>query len=174
MSGFLNSIVRGAGMSIGRNLVGDFGRRKESKNEATNVYSSNELECWSHKGYEEGDVEFTYDKNSNWGRQYLKWYMWPVSVFNSLLFITPLFYISNVYHVFIKKHQMHFYDFKWNTYKVSDRRAKSGIREIKILDMVYSNSVTNAPYLRTKIETALQFILVSWFPITILIYNLTK
>ena len=31
MSGFLNSVVRGAGMSIGRNLVGDFGRSKQTK-----------------------------------------------------------------------------------------------------------------------------------------------
>ena len=30
MSSFLNSIVRGAGMSIGRNLVGDFGRRNSN------------------------------------------------------------------------------------------------------------------------------------------------
>jgi hypothetical protein len=172
MSGFLNSIVRGAGMSIGRNLVGDFGRRKETPKKS--VYNSNELECWSHKGYEENDVEFTYDAGSNWNRQYIKWYMWILSIFNGLLFITPLFYISNVYNVFFKKHQIHFYTFKWNTYKVSDRRSKSGVREIKNLDMVYDKSVSNPPYLRTKIETMLEFLLVSWFPITILIYNLTK
>jgi hypothetical protein len=32
MSSFFNSIVRGAGMSIGRNLVGNFGRRNSNSN----------------------------------------------------------------------------------------------------------------------------------------------
>jgi hypothetical protein len=48
MSGFLNSIVRGAGMSIGRNLVGDFGRSKKSTTSSTsNRYydrAENEME----------------------------------------------------------------------------------------------------------------------------------
>ena len=30
MSGFLNSIVRGAGFTIGRNIVGDFGKSKKT------------------------------------------------------------------------------------------------------------------------------------------------
>jgi len=168
----VNAITRGFGFRIGSNLANSL---MEPKQKATNkIVTIDELECWSHKGYEAGDVEFTYDKGSHWNRQYIKWYMWPVSLFNGLLFITPLFYISDLYNVFIKKHQIHFYTFKWNTYKVSDRRSKSGIREIKNLDMVYDKSVVNPPYLRTKIETIIQFLLVSWFPLAILIYNLTK
>jgi hypothetical protein len=46
MSGFLNSIVRGAGMSIGRNLVGDFGRSKKSTTTSNRYYdrAENEME----------------------------------------------------------------------------------------------------------------------------------
>jgi hypothetical protein len=46
MSGFLNSIVRGAGMSIGRNLVGDFGRSKKSNTSSNRYYdrAENEME----------------------------------------------------------------------------------------------------------------------------------
>jgi hypothetical protein len=46
MSGFVNSIVRGAGMSIGRNLVGDFGRIKKPTTSSHRYYdrAENEME----------------------------------------------------------------------------------------------------------------------------------
>jgi hypothetical protein len=169
--GLFNSIVRGFGHKVGSSIATSVINGVQSNNV---VSSSSELECYSKLGYQEGDVEIMYDKGSHWNRQYVKWYMWPASIFNGLFFITPLFYISDLYNVFVKKHKMYFYDLKWNTYKVSDRRSKTGIREIKNLDMVLSKTIDNKPYLRTKIETILQFLLVSWFPLTILIYNLTK
>ena len=44
MSGFINSIVRGAGMSIGRNLVGDLGRIKKPTASSHRYYDRAETE----------------------------------------------------------------------------------------------------------------------------------
>lgn len=166
----VSAITRGFGFRIGSNFANSL---MEPKQKVTNnVATIDELECWSHKGYAEGEVEII--KDINWRSKRQKWYMWPVHIFNGCFFITPLFYIKDTYNIFFKNYYLHFYDFKWNTYKVSDRRAKTGIREVKNLDMIHSKSVIDTPPLRNKIETIIVFVLVCWLPIFLLIFNLTK
>jgi len=147
MSGFLNSVVKGAGMSIGRNLVGDFGKSKKP----TSYQKSSELECYSNYGYQEGDVEITYSRD--YKKDFLAWYLYPVAiVISAIPFIGLLFNLKFFYQIFLKNNKMFFWDFKWNTITVSDRRTKSGIKDIKILQKDISRIERHYPYLRNKIE----------------------
>jgi hypothetical protein len=144
MSNLTSSIVRGFGFTIGRSAANTLLSAPKNKE----VQKSTEIECWSHKGYEENDVEIIYQYDYH-GKK-LKWYSW-------LIFLIPLLNlfksIPYFYNVFIKKNKMYFYDMKWTTYKVSDGRVKGGIKEVKKLQPELSRVEIYPPYLRNKIES---------------------
>jgi len=147
-SQFINSATR----QVGRNVANDvyYGNR-------TSTVKSKDLICYSTHGYQEGDCRILYDKQ--WKGEFTKWYAWPIMSIAGLIpylgVLFSFFWVPNLFRTFFKKYQMHFYDFKWNTYKVQDKRTKEGIREIKNLDMVYSSSHDNPPQLRNKVEAIL-------------------
>jgi hypothetical protein len=162
----LKSIVRGFGFTVGRraadSMIDNLNQKNSPRTSSTSVKDKT---CMSHLGYEENDVEIMYD--IKWNKEYVKWYEWPLYLFIPVI---PVFYaLSRAYKTFVKKYQLHFYDMKWNTYTISDNRAKSGTREIKKLEPVFDKSAPNTPYTRNKIEAILALILV--IPINLLIFT---
>jgi len=147
-----NQFINSAARQVGRNVANDVYYRNR-----TSTVKSKDLICYSTQGYQEGDVEIIQDKN--WRREFTKWYAWLIMSIAGLVpylgVLVSFFWVPNLFRTFFKKYQMHFYNFKWNVYKVQDKRTKEGIREIKNLDMVYSSSSNNPPYLRNKVEAIL-------------------
>jgi hypothetical protein len=160
----VNAITRGFGFRIGSNLANSLMTPKERV--SNKVSTIDELECWSHKGFEEGDVDIV---KTNWTTYQLAWYSYPLAIISGALVIPFLWYIKDLYFVFVKKHQMHFYDFKWNTYKVSDRRSKSGTRDVKNLEPVYCKTVSDSVPLRNKLERSIRFSLAAMTGLPVLI-----
>lgn len=164
MSNLTSSIVKGFGFTLGRKAANSLlegpSREKVSK--------SSEIDCWSHRGYQENDVEILYDYD--YYKKQIKWYSW-------ILFLIPVINlfksIPYFYNVFIKKNKVYFYDMKWTFFKVSDGRVKGGIKEIQKLQPELSKSEVFPPYTRNKVESvvALTISLVLSFPIFIGIYQ---
>lgn len=159
MSTFVNSIVRGAGFTIGRNLVGDFGKSKSVK---TTHSKSSDLRCYSHEGYSEGDVEITYTRDFT--KDYIPWYLYPVAfIISAIPYLGLLMYLRFIYLIFVKKHKMFFWEYKWVTHTISDKRTKSGIREVQILEKDITRIEKHKPTLRNKIEMLLVLLVSIYF-----------
>lgn len=146
MSNLTSSIVRGFGFTIGRKVANSL-IEPSAKNQ---VYKSNEVDCWSHKGYEENDVEITYDYN--YYKKQIKWYGW-------VMFLIPILNlfksIPYFYNVFIKKNMVYYYDMKWVTFKISDGRVKGGIKEVQKLKPELGKVEVYPPYTRNKVEASI-------------------
>ena len=167
MSNLTSSIVRGFGFSLGRAAANSLLQPSQSKEIVLDTVS--DIECMSHKGYEENDVEILND--IRWKKQFIRWWAWPfVAIIPIINIIMALIYC---YKVFIKTYNLHFYDLKWNTYKVSDGRTKSGFREVKKLEMEYNKSEIDLPYTRNKIE-AIVSLLISLILTIPMIYGVIK
>jgi hypothetical protein len=154
-----SSIVRGFGFTLGRkaaNVAIDYTSQSPQK--------SSQIDCWSHNGYQEGDVEIFYDYD--YLRKQIKWYQW-------VLFVIPIVgllkSLSYFYNVFLKKNMVKYYDMKWETFTVSDGRTKSGIREIKKLKPQLGKVEVAPPYLRNKIESIVALLITLLFNLPILI-----
>ena len=163
MSNLTSSIVRGFGFTLGRKAATSL-INSSSKNQ---VYKSSEIDCWSHKGYEENDVEISYDYD--YLRKQIKWYAWIIF----LIPIVNLFKsIPYFYNVFIKKNKIYYYDMKWESFKISDGRVKGGIKEVQKLKPELSKVDVYFPYTRNKVESviALSISLLLSTPIFIGIY----
>ena len=153
MSTLTSSIVRGFGFTVGKTAANALLQPKPVPVNKTATGTG----CYSHLGYQEGDVEITYDKN--WKKSYVGFFGW-------LFYL--LFPFLNVWVAFIKlistfspNTYMHFYEMKWNQYQVSDARFKSGIREVKILQPEFVKSVVDTPRTRNKVEAVIAF-MISW------------
>ena len=163
MSNLTSSIVRGFGFTLGRKAANSL-IDSSSKNQ---VYKSNEIDCWSHQGYEENDVEISYDYN--YYAKQLKWYSW-------IMFIIPIYNLFKsvpyFYNVFLKENKIYYYDMKWTTFKVSDGRVKGGIKEIQKLKPELSKVEVYPPDKRNKVESiiALTISFVLSLPIFVGIY----
>jgi hypothetical protein len=143
MSNLTSSIVRGFGFTLGRKAANSL-IESSSNNQ---VYKSTELDCWSHRGYEENDVEILYDYD--YYKKQIKWYSW-------IIFLIPILNlfksIPYFYNVFIKTNRVRYYDMKWVTFKVSDGRVKGGVKEIQKLNPELSKVEVFPPYTRNKVE----------------------
>jgi hypothetical protein len=163
MSNLTSSIVKGFGFTLGRKAANSL-IDSSSKNQ---VYKYSEIDCWSHKGYEENDVEILYDYD--YLRKQIKWYAW-------IMFLIPIVNlfksIPYFYNVFIKKNKIYYYDMKWESFKISDGRVKGGIKEVKKLKPELSKVEVYPPYTRNKVESviALSISLLLSSPIFIGIY----
>jgi hypothetical protein len=145
MSNLTSSIVRGFGFTLGRAAATSvLTPSKQIVNQ-----NPKEIECWSHKGYEEGDVESI--EEYDYIKKTIKWYEWL------FILLFPVFNCIKTfkyfYYVFIKKNHVSFYDMEWNTYTISDNRTKTGTREIKKLIPVLSKVSEYPPYKRNKVES---------------------
>jgi MFS-type transporter involved in bile tolerance (Atg22 family) len=144
MSNLTSSIVRGFGFTLGRAAATSVLTPSKQV-----VNDPKEIECWSHRGYEEGDVETITEYE--YTRKYIKWYEWlfilSMPIFNCILTFRYFYY------VFMKKNHVYFYDMVWNTYTVSDGRTKTGTREIKKLIPVLGKVTEYPPYKRNKVES---------------------
>jgi hypothetical protein len=164
MSNLTSSIVKGFGFTLGRKAANSL-IESTSKNQ---VYKSSEIDCWSHKGYEENDVEISYDYN--YYQKQMKWYSW-------ILFLVPIVNlyksIPYFYNVFIKKNKVYYYDMKWVSFKISDGRVKGGIKEVQKLKPELGKVEIYPPSTRNKIESviALAISIVLSTPIFIGIYQ---
>jgi len=164
MSNLFSSITRGFGFAIGSSAAKSLLNRKSSKNLQPQSFSVKDKTCMSHWGYEENDVEISYD--IRWNKEYVKWYSWP---FFLLIPFFPFFYsLKRLFKVYFKNYKLHFYDLKWNTYTVSNAKYKNGIQEIKKLEPVFSKSENNPPYLRNKVEAWISLVLC--LPINLLLF----
>jgi hypothetical protein len=144
MANLISSIVSGFGFTLGRTAATSL--LTSSKQTSNN--NSKDTECWSHKGYEEGDVEFICEYE--YLNKFIKWYMYPVIIF--LPYLSIFYTLKYFFNVFIIKNKITYYEMKWNTYKVSDARTKSGFREIKKLEPEVCKVEVYPPYTRNKIE----------------------
>lgn len=146
---FVGSIVRGAGYTIGRNLVGDFGKSKR-----VSYNKSADLTCYSHQGYKEGDIDITYTRDFT--KDYISWYLYPIAFgVSAIPYIGLLFNLRFLYLIFLKKHKMFFWEYKWVEHTVSDKRTKTGVKEIRILEKDIVRIEKHSPLLRNKIEMGL-------------------
>jgi hypothetical protein len=154
MANLASSIVNGFGFTLGRAAATSV--LTPSKQTSSN--NSKDIECWSHRGYEEGDVEFICEYE--YLNKFIKWYMYPVILF--LPYFSIFYILKYFFNVFIIKNKITYYEMKWNTYKVSDARTKSGFREIKKLEPEICKVEVYPPYTRNKIESliALTYLLV--------------
>lgn len=150
MSNLTSSIVKGFGFTLGRKAANSLIEPSSNKQ----VYKSTEIDCWSHKGYEENDVEILYDYN--YYKKQIMWYSW-------IMFLIPILNlfksIPYFYNVFIKKNKIYYYDMKWTTFKVSDGRVKGGIKEIQKLKPELSKVEVFPPYTRNKVESIVSLVL---------------
>jgi hypothetical protein len=162
MSNLTSSIVKGFGLTLGRAAATSL---ISPAREA--VQKSTEIECWSHRGYQENDVEILYDYD--YYKKQIKWYAW-------IIFLIPILNLFKsvpyFYNVFIKKNKIYFYDMKWTTFKVSDGRVKGGIKEVQKLTPELGRVDVFPPYTRNKIEAviALSISLLLSTPIFVGIY----
>lgn len=138
----LNSIVRGFGLTLGRAAATSLITPKREV-----IQKSTEIECWSHRGYVENDVEILYDYN--YYSKQIKWYTWVVFIIPILNLFKSIPYF---YNVFIKKNNVYYYDMKWVSFKVSDGRVKGGVKEIQKLQPELGKVEVFKPYLRNKVE----------------------
>ena len=138
-----SSIVKGFGFTLGRTAANAL----VSSTQTQKVSKSNEIECFSHLGYQEGDVEISYEYD--YYKKQIKWYAWVIFLFPIVNLFKSIPYF---YNVFIKKNKVYFYDMKWVTFQVSDARMKSGIREIKKLQPELGRVDINPPLTRHKVE----------------------
>jgi hypothetical protein len=167
MSNLTSSIVRGFGFSLGRAAANSLLQPSHSKEIVLDTVS--DIKCMSHKGYEENDVEILYD--IRWRKQFIRWWAW---IFFTIVPITNIIMsLIYCYKVFIRTYNIHFYELKWNTYKVSDGRTKSGFREVKKLGMEYCKSEIDSPCTRNKIE-AIVSLLISLIVTIPMIYGIIK
>ena len=159
----LNSMVKGFGFTLGRRAADSFINESSVKRNPTNV---KDLECWSHKGYSEGDVELV--EEVTWSNYNVKWYGWLISII-PIIGLIPAF--IRFHKTFIKKSKIYFYDLKWETFKVSDGRTTTGVREIKKLLPQLSKTTVNPPQTRNKVESLI-VLLISLFITIINLVNL--
>lgn len=143
MNNLFSSIIRGFGNTLGR----------KAANSITST--NNESDCYSHRGYEEGDVYAKMDYN--YDKERVKWYTWLFFIW--IPFLNLFIAIPYFYNIFIKKNYIHWYEMKWNTLKVSDNRFKSGIKEIKKLKPELTDKQIIKSYTRNKIESIIIIII---------------
>lgn len=164
MSNLTSSIVKGFGFTLGRAAATSIiTPSKEVINKST------EIDCWSHKGYEENDVEISYD--FNYFNKFIKWYTWVAILF--VPYLTIFYTVKYFYNVFIKTNKIYYYDMKWKSFKVSDGRTKSGIRELQKLQPELSKVEIYPPYTRNKIEAIIS-LAYSSFIIGLMIFSFYK
>ena len=166
MSSLTSSIVRGFGFTIGKSAANSL--LSGSSSNKGGIKKSNDLHCWSHEGFEEGDVDITYSRDFK--KDEVSWFLFPFAlVISAIPFLGLLMNGIFMYRVFIKKHYMYFWEFKWNEHTISDRRTKEGTRDIKVLEKDVVRIERHYPSLKNKIQIISCFI-VSF--ITIYIVNL--
>lgn len=153
MSNLTSSIVKGFGFTLGRKVANVL---TDSSN-YQKIQKSSEIDCWSHKGYQENDVESTVEYD--YLKKQIKWYSWIIYLIPIVNLFKSLPYF---YNVFIKKNKIFYYDMKWETFQVSDGRVKGGIKEVKKLKPVLGKVEVYPPYTRNKIE-AVVALLISLF-----------
>ena len=167
MSNLISSIVRGFGFTLGKTAANAVIDSTKSQK----VYKSNEVDCWSHQGYQENDVEILYEYD--YYTKQLKWYTWIVFLIPILNLFKSIPYFFNVY---LKKNKVYYYDMKWETFKVSDGRVKGGVKEVQKLKPILGKVEVFPPYTRNKVESviALSLSLLLSLPILIGIFTQTS
>ena len=148
MTQLVNSMVRGFGFTLGRKAADVVTSSKKTQPVNSTPTNVKDLECWSHKGYEEDDVKFV--EEVVWTRYGVKWYGWLIT-FIPIIGLFPA--LTRFYKTFIKKSKIYFYDFKWETFTISDGRTTTGVREIKKLLPQLSRVSINPPQTRNKVES---------------------
>lgn len=143
----LSSIGRGFGTTVGRNIA----NHVMSENLITR--KTGDLKCYSEDGWQEGDIDIRYSRDFKKDKV-----NWILFIFCIPVFIVPVFGLllsSNfLYKVLIKKHNIYFFDFEWKTFTVSDKRTKTGTKEIKIL----TKELSRTEEIKAPLESYIQII----------------
>lgn len=129
-----NSIIRGFGSTIGRHAANSILTPKY-------IASPRQIDCYSHEGYQEGDVEIAFD--IKWRHNKIKFIGWLGYIIFPVLNLP--FAINRAYMVFVKKYNMHFYNLEWQERTISDARYKTGLRQLKELKPIYDKSAHDEP-----------------------------
>lgn len=150
-----DSISRGFGFTVGKKIANTLLSGNQVGNQVTN--SSQDLEDWSHNGFKEGDVDFVISRNFK--KDEINWILFPFTfIISAIPFLGLLINSNFLYKVVLKKHYIYFFDFVWETYKVSDKRTKEGTREVKVLERRLSKTDRFPTPIKNVIQITLSFI----------------
>lgn len=164
MSDLGSSIVRGFGHTVGRTAANAL----LQPSSIPVMPRGSKIDCYSREGWEEGQIQLRSDMG--WIGFQVAWHHWLAYLL--FPFFNVAYALVRFYKTFIPKYYTHFYEMQWQDKKVSDARYKSGIREFKVLQPVYSNSVISEPRTRNKVEAivALVISLATTLPIVYVFY----
>lgn len=150
MSNLISSIVRGFGFTLGRTAANSL----INSTQVQKVHKFKEIDCWSHNGYQEDDVESIVEYD--YLKKQIKWYSWIIYFIPIINLFKSIPYF---YNVFIKKNKIYYYDMKWESFQVSDGRVKGGIKEVKKLQPVLGKVEVYPPYIRNRVESVISILL---------------